>query len=165
MKKKSLIIIVVLLLIGICGTIVFLLNRQNRNIPYEPDTPAPASHDGIFVCEHGEMVFNGDGHSITIKFDEELSSLIGMPSKEINGEYAFMSGFLPPNGNTNVRYDVAHELWIMSNDTGDNYHIELGIASSDGKSATSGTDTVTPNRIPLLFTVDNKNVSYIFEKK
>ena len=36
------------------------------NMPYEPDTPAPAPHEGVFTSEHGSMTFSGDGESVII---------------------------------------------------------------------------------------------------
>ena len=64
MKKKT-IIICVLVLLALIGGVVFYLNRasgpgsQLDNYPYEPDTPAPDPHNGVFVSDHGKMIFNG----------------------------------------------------------------------------------------------------------
>ena len=129
------------------------------NIPYEPDTPAPDPHIGIFDSDYGSMMFNGDGESIVIEF----ADMTGLPAGETEGKYVFLSGDLPPHGSVDVRYDVAHELEITVNDK--KVILELGIASRDGKSAQSGVDTVTENRIPVLLTKDGKMMTVTFEKK
>lgn len=124
-------------------------NPNPGNMPYEPDTPAPAAHDGLFVSEHGTLRFNGDGSGIETDLDEELSALTGLPEGEQKGTYVFLSGELPPNGSIPVRYDTAHELQI---DIGaQSAVISIGIASGDGKTASVGVDIVTPERIPMLF--------------
>ncbi|MBR1669611.1 MAG: zinc ribbon domain-containing protein [Butyrivibrio sp.] len=133
------------------------------NMPYELDTPAPHDHEGRFVSEHGSMTFNGDGTSITIDFDEALADLTDLPSGEQEGEYVFLSGDLPPVGSMDVRYDVAHEMRISVGDVSS--VIRVGVASDDGNTATVGTGMVTPERIPLLFDIDGKNVTYMFEKE
>ncbi len=133
------------------------------NIPYEPDTPAPDPHIGIFDSEYGTMMFNGDGESIVIDFNKELADMTGLPAGETEGKYVFLSGDLPPHGSVDVRYDVAHELEITIN--GKAVVLELGIASEDGKSAQSGVDTVTENRIPVLLNKDGKMMTVSFEKK
>ena len=137
-------------------------NPNPGNMPYEPDTPAPDPHDGVFESEHGTMTFNGDGETVIIDFDAELSEKTGLPEGEQEGTYVFLSGNLPPNGSVDVRYDVAHEVSITIGDT--TSVIPLGIASEDGNSATAGFDMVTPKRIPFLFDED-KFVNVIFEKK
>lgn len=50
------------------------------NYPYEPDTPAPAPHEGTFVSDYGTMTFNGDGESVTIDFNEDLAQRLGLPA-------------------------------------------------------------------------------------
>ena len=106
------------------------------NYPYEPDTPTPAAHDGTFVSDHGSMVFNGDGESIVIDFDKELSELTGLPEGSQKGKYAFLSGNLPPHGSMPVRYDIAHELEITV--AGQSAVVDMGIAAEDGKSGQVG---------------------------
>ncbi len=32
--------------------------------PYEPDTPAPPPHEGVFTSEHGTMTISGDGEAV-----------------------------------------------------------------------------------------------------
>ena len=133
-----------------------------ENIPYEPDTPAPAPHDGLFVSEHGRMTFSGDGESVVIDFDEELAERIGLPAGEQEGTYVFLSGDLPPHGSMPVRYDVAHEMRIVVGER--SAVIDLGLAAEDGKTASSGTGIVTPSRIPMLFRGD-AFFSVIFRKE
>ena len=144
-------------------------HRQHRkglnpgNMPYEPDTPAPAAHDGVFVSEHGTLRFNGDGTSIETEFDAELSELTGLPEGTQQGTYVFLSGNLPPHGSMPVRYDTAHELEITVGEQ--SAVIQMGIASEDGKTAQVGVDIVTPERIPMLFYEDSKSFDVIFTKE
>ena len=109
------------------------------------------------------MTFNGDGTSVTIDFDEELADLTDLPSGEQEGEYVFLSGDLPPVGSVDFRYDVAHEMRISAGDVSS--VVRVGIASDDGNTATVGTGMVTTERIPLLFDIDGKSVTYMFEKE
>ena len=147
MKKNILLAFVVLLLCGGCHPGF----PEPENRPYEPDTPAPAPHDGVFRSEHGVMRFNGDGESSVIDFDAELSALTGLPEGECGGTYEFLSGELPPLGSMPVRYDVAHELRISAG--GKTSVVQLGLVLEDGKSCQSGTGTVTETRIPLVTNV------------
>ncbi|MBP0986503.1 MAG: hypothetical protein J6P39_05800, partial [Oscillospiraceae bacterium] len=154
--KKLLLFILSLLLFCACGTV------NPGTMPYEPDTPAPAAHNGMFVSEHGTMQFNGDGEHLTYDFDEELAHLTGLPAGEQEGTYVFLSGDLPPHGSLPIRYDVAHEMQI---DVGEQtVVIQLGIAAEDGKTATSGVRTVTPTRIPMLFSGESLS-SVVFMKE
>ena len=132
------------------------------NIPYEPDTPAPAAHKGLFVSEHGTMFFDGDGSSVSYVFDEELAGLTGLPAGEQKAAYVFLSGVLPPHGSMPVRYDVSHEMQITVEEQ--SAVIDIGLASEDGKSASSGTGIVTPTRIPMLFQ-DDSFFSVVFQKE
>ena len=132
------------------------------NYPYEPDTPAPAPHDGVFASEHGTMTFDGDGESIVIDFDSSLADLTGLPEGTQEGTYVFLSGELPPHGSIPVRYDIAHELRITVGER--SAVIEMGLASEDGSSAQAGTDTVTPERIPMLFYEDGRSFHVEFRK-
>ena len=133
------------------------------NKPYEPDTPVPAAHEGQFVSQHGVMRFNGDGNTVVIESDAYLAGLTGLPEGRYEGTYVFLSGDLPPHGSTPVRYDVAHELRLTVD--GISTVISLGLASEDGSTATVGVNTVTPERIPLLFREDSKNFNIIFIKE
>ncbi len=155
MKWKILAALAALLLLcAACG------DRGNR--PYEPDTPAPAPHTGAFTSDHGSLRFHGDGETVEYDFDAELSALTGLPEGEHEGTYVFLSGDLPPNGSVPVRYDTAHELRITTGDK--TAVISLGLVAEDGKSATVGVNTVTPERIPLLFTAEGGSFSIVFAK-
>ena len=132
------------------------------NYPYEPDTPAPAAHEGTFTSEHGTMTFPGDEQTVVIDFDEELAELTGLPAGEQEGTYVFLSGDLPPHGSFPVRYDTAHELQITVGET--SAVIDVGIAAPDGSTGQVGVGVVTPERIPMLFLVDGKFFDVAFEK-
>lgn len=133
------------------------------NMPYEPDTPAPAPHDGVFVSDRGTMEFNGDGSTVIIDFDSELSQLLGLPEGKQEATYVFLSGDLPPVGSVDVRYDVAHELRLSTEDT--SVVVDMALVAEDGKTVTLGVNTVTPERIPMYFSVDDNNVNVIFIKQ
>ena len=154
MMKKTVLITVLLLLLAA----LFLGGCRNPgwepdNLPYEPDTPAPDPHDGVFVSDHGTMTFSGDGESVLLNFDEDLAGWSGLPAGEQEGTYVFLTGFLPPHGSLPIRYDVAHEVEITVGET--TVVIELGIAAEDGRTATSGLNVVTPERIPMLFSAEH----------
>lgn len=131
------------------------------NHPYEPDTPAPAAHDGVFVSEHGSMTFTGDGETVVIDFDAELAALTGLPEGKQEGSYVFFSGDLPPHGKMPVRYDTAFEIDITVGEAAS--EIQLGILENG--SAMSGTNVVTPERIPFLFYADDGFRCILFEKQ
>ena len=139
------------------------IGAGSPNMPYEPDTPAPPDHVGLFVSEHGTMVFNGDGKSVNVDFDDTLTELAGLSEGSFEGEYVFLSGPLPPGGSVDVRYDVAHELRLINGDEA--VVVNVGIASEDGSTATVGTGMVTPERIPLYFDVDGKKTTFMFTKQ
>ncbi len=143
MKRWLLVFLAVFLLVG-CS-----LTGKKDNYPYEPDSPAPAPHDGVFVSEHGSLRFYGDGERLSYDFDEELASWTGLPAGEQEGTYVFLSGSLPPHGSIPVRYDTAHELQITVG--GQTAVIDLGIAADDGSSASSGVGIVTADSVPMLF--------------
>ena len=167
MKKSFRIIgIIFLAILAVTGILFYVDHKQREqldNYPYEPDTPAPDPHEGRFVSEHGTMLFNGDGVSIVIDFDEELAALLELPSGQQEGEYVFLSGNLPPHGSFDVRYDIAHELRISVGDV--STVVDLGLASEDGSTAEVGVNTVTDQRIPLLFRRDGKSFTVIFKKE
>ena len=167
-SKVRVIAVAVLLLAVIAAACIYISSKDSTNRPYEPDGPAPEAHNGLYVSEHGSMTFSGNGSDVVFDFDEYLSELTGLPSGEREGQYTFMSGDLPETKSTEVRYDVAHELVITLKGEGEEKVtavIGLGIASADGKSAQSGTGTVTQERIPMLFLLDGKSVSVVFERK
>ncbi len=156
MKKLLMVIVTALVLFSLIGC------QKHENKPYEPDSPAPDPHTGVFSCEYGRMEFNGDGKTVICDFTEELARLTGLPQGKTEGTYVFLSGNLPPHGSVDVRYDVAHELKLTLN--GSSTVVELGIASSDGKTATVGVGMVTDKRIPVLLRIDGKNVTAMFEQ-
>ena len=159
MKKHILLVLATLLLCGGCHAQV----PRPENRPWEPDTPVPAAHDGVFRSDHGTMRFNGDGESVEFDFDAELATLSGLPQGARKGTYEFLSGELPPHGSLPVRYDVAHELRIS---TGWRSSVlKLGLAQEDGKSFRSGTGTVTGTRIPLVFSTDDRFLTILFLKE
>ena len=108
------------------------------------------------------MEFNGDGTSICIEFDEQLSKLTGLEAGRHEGSYVFLSGDLPPSGNVPVRYDTAHILQISCNDR--SAMIDIGIADENGSSAAIGTGIVTADSIPLLFNDGKQYMSIAFDK-
>ena len=157
--KQLISILLLLALLCVC----FSACTTGENRPYEPDTPAPAAHEGDFVSDHGSMRFKGDGKTVEINFDKYLSELTGLPEGAQEANYVFLSGDLPPHGSYVVRYDVAHELKITVGEQ--SAVISLGIAAADGKSAQSGVNTVTPDRIPMLFSNDEGSFTVLFEKR
>lgn len=157
MKKKLLLLLAALLLCAGCAQ----TGANPENYPYEPDTPPPAAHEGVFTSAHGTMTFSGDGESVVIDFDAALAELTGLPEGVHEGTYVFLSGDLPPHGSFPVRYDIAHELQITVGKQ--SAVIDMGLASEDGSSGTVGVDTVRPDRIPMLFSGDRFS-SVIFEK-
>lgn len=157
-KAISLLFAAVLFLDGCAGG-----NEMLDNYPYEPDTPAPAAHEGTFESEHGTMVFSGDGESIEIDFDEELAGLLDLPSGKCEGTYVFLSGDLPPHGSFPVRYDTAHEMQINIGEK--SVVVDMGVAAPDGSTAQIGVNTVTPEYIPMLFHPDGSFFHIEFVKK
>ena len=157
MKKDVLILAALLLLFScLCGCV-------HENKPYDPGTPEPAAHDGLFTSEHGSLRFNGDGKTVTIDFDEYLARLTGLPAGETEGSYVFLSGDLPPHGSVEVRYDTAYELKLSAGET--SVVVELGEPSQDGKSWHSFLGMVTPVKIPLAVRDDAECISVVFEKQ
>ena len=141
-------------------------NNTLDNYPLEPDGPAPDPHDGVYVSEYGSLIFNGDDESITVQIGKELAQLFQLEEGEYDGSYVFLSGNLPPHGSFPVRYDAAHELQIDLDNNGTQYSkvFDIGVASEDGKSGSVGLNTVTYEKIPLLFKDDNHFFTVLFEK-
>ncbi|MBR2668461.1 MAG: hypothetical protein IKE36_01540 [Solobacterium sp.] len=159
--------IIAIALLIIMAAIGFLVIKNTfivpgDNSPYDPGTPAPAPHDGVFTSEHGTMTFNGDDETIIVNFDDTLADLIGISAGEHEMKYEFLSGDLPPHGSVPIRYDVAHELRFSTDK--DSYVVRVGIAAEDGSTATVGRDMVTEERIPLLFQGEKGSFSVIFNK-
>ncbi|WP_155828828.1 MULTISPECIES: hypothetical protein [unclassified Butyrivibrio] len=132
------------------------------NMPYEPDTPAPDPHNGVFVSDHGTMEFNGDDKTVIADFDSELAELLGLPEGKQELTYVFLSGPLPPGGSVEVRYDAAHELRLSTEDA--SVVVDMALVHEDG-SVTLGINTVTPERIPMYFRTDEGPLNVIFYKK
>ena len=137
--------------------------QRHENFPPTPDTPVPAAHTGLFVSEHGTMLFNGDGKSITVNFDEKLAELSNLPSGFKTGTYEFLSGDLPPHGSFPIRYDAAHEMQITIE--GSSSVIDMGFASEEGSTGQVGLNTVTPERIPMLFHKEKHFSTILFKKQ
>ena len=150
-------------LILILAALALLCGCVHENKPYDPGTPAPAAHDGLFTSEHGSLRFNGDGMTVTIDFDEELAKLTGLPAGETEGRYVFLSGDLPPHGRVEVRYDTAFELKLSAGET--SAVVELGEPSQDGKSWHSFLGMVTPEKIPLVVRSDAESIFVVFVKQ
>lgn len=159
--KKTLILMLATLLLCVC--FCACMGPEPDNLPYEPDTPAPAAHDGLFTSDHGSLRFNGDGETVEVSLDGELARRTGLPEGEHRGTYVFLSGNLPPHGSLPVRYDTAHELQITLE--GQSAVIDLGIAAKDGKSGQVGVNVVTPERIPMLFYEENLWFHIMFVKE
>ena len=150
-----------LILSLVCGCLCGCIVDDNR--PYDPGTPEPDPHDGLFASEHGSLRFNGDGKTVTIDFDEELAKLTGLPAGETEGRYVFLSGDLPPHGSVEVRYDTAFELKLSAGET--SVVVGLGEPSQDGKSWQTYLGMVTPEKIPLVVRSDAESISVVFVKQ
>ena len=132
------------------------------NYPYEPDKPEPPPHEGVFTSEYGTMTFRGDGETVELDFQDELSRLSGVPAGQHSGTYVFMSGPMAPPGSIPFRYDNAWSVVIEVE--GQSYEIELGLVNADG-GVSVGVDTVTEERIPFLFTLDEGDRNDVFLKQ
>ena len=98
--------------------------------------------------------------TILLDLSPEFSELSGLPVGRTEGNYAFLSGDLPPQKSFEIRYDAAHEMRITAGE--DSVVIDLGIVTADG-AVQIGLQTVTPERIPLVLFKDDKPVGIIFE--
>ena len=168
MKKGLKIGAVILLVLAVFFGLMHVLSKQEEevildNYPYEPDTPAPQPHDGVFASDYGTMTFNGDGRTVILDVGSYFSSITGIPEGKQEAVYEFLTGELPPHGSMPIRYDVAHELRITIGE--ESYVLNLGIAAEDHQSATSGVGTVTEERIPIEYLDDYKFYSIIFTKQ
>ena len=162
LSRRNGIALVMLLLLAVT-MLTGCVGAGSPNMPYEPDTPAPDPHNGLFVSDHGTMEFNGDGKSVTTDFDSELSALLGLPEGKQELTYVFLSGDLPPGGSVDCRYDVAHELRLSTADT--SVVVDMALIGEDGVTVTKGTNHVTPERIPMFFREDGKILNVIFTKQ
>jgi len=120
------------------------------NYPYEPDTPAPPPHEGLFTSEHGTMTFPGDGESVIIDFDTELSEYLGLPEGNQEAKYSFLSGDLPPHGHIPVRYDVAHMIRIITGEGDGIRSADIDIGEYADGSFSTGTGHTTAERITFF---------------
>ncbi len=145
MKKKifAILLAAALMAAAACG-------GDGGNMPYEPDTPEPPPHEGVFVSDHGTMEFNGDGETVKFSFDAELAGLTGLPEGEQKGTYTFLSGALPPHGSMPIRYDVAHELEIKAGSV--TTVINVGVVENGV--ASTGTNCTTADRITFIYRND-----------
>lgn len=159
MKKLALLLAALLILCVFCAC----AGPGDDNRPYDPGTPEPAAHSGEFVSAHGSLRFNGDGKTVVINFDKKLAGLTGLPEGEQEASYVFLSGDLPPHGSVPVRYDTAHELKLSVGDK--SAVISMAIAAEDGKTSQAGVGTVTPERIPMCFSENDKLFTVSFVKK
>ena len=162
LSRRNGIALVMLLLLAVT-MLTGCVGAGSPNMPYEPDTPAPDPHNGLFVSDHGTMEFNGDGKSVTTDFDSELSALLGLPEGKQELTYVFLSGDLPSGGSVDCRYDVAHELRLSTADT--SVVVDMALIGEDGVTVTKGTNHVTPERIPMFFREDGKILNVIFTKQ
>ena len=144
------------------ATPVFLMGCIKReepvlhiNMPYEPDTPAPAPHEGVFTSEHGSMTFPGDGESVIIEFDKELADCLGLPEGKQKARYVFLSGEYPPHGNMQIRYDVAHMIRILTGEGSEIISAEIDIGEYKDGTFQTGTDHTTADRITFFVDWDN----------
>lgn len=160
--KRFLILLLALSLLFVSAC---ALGGKPENLPYEPDTPAPPPHDGVFVSELGTLTFNGDGKSVTVDFSPELAVLTGVPEGSQEGRYEFVQK-LPPYGSVDVRYDTAHELelFLGAEDEPLRVSLELGYASEDGATYTIYIGAVTEDTIPLVLKGD-KYKTLLFRKQ
>ena len=123
---------------------------DNGNMPYEPDTPAPAPHEGVFVSDHGTMTFNGDGESVLLDFDEALAGRLGLPAGAQAAAYEFRSGNLPPHGYVPVRYDTAMTFWLTVGEGGGAATVKVEVGKYENGSFYTGTNCTAPDRITFF---------------
>ena len=125
------------------------------NMPYEPDTPAPAPHEGVFTSEHGTMTFSGDGESVIIDFDKKMSDCLRLPEGKQEARYVFLSGEYAPYGRMPIRYDVASMFRIITGEGKEIISAEINIGEyKDGRFQT-GTDHTTADRITFFMDWEN----------
>ncbi len=152
MKKGWIFAIIIIVILGFAGYIVYRINEDNNKIQnvfeneeeiiydgppnFHEDVPLPENHNGTFVNEkYGSFTFNGDGESIVLDLTEEFAEATGLPAGKSEGRYAFMSSW-PPHI-TEWRYDYAHEFWII---IGEEDEVIFGNISREDGSAEIRTD-------------------------
>ena len=74
--------------------------------PPKDDSPEPPPLNGTYSGEHGELVFNGDGKSISFALSPEVAQAAGLPESG-EGEYAFTLY------HSLYRYDKAEKMEII----------------------------------------------------
>ncbi len=95
MNNKWTIVLICTLLTAVTVMMGCGVGAGSHNMPYEPDTPPPAPHSGVFVSDHGTMEFNGDDKTVIADFDSELAQLLGIPEGKQELTYVFLSGNTP----------------------------------------------------------------------
>ena len=122
----------------------------DRNEPYEPDTPAPAPHEGVFVSEHGTMTFNGDGKTVLLDFDDDLAGRLGLPAGTQTASYVFRSGNLPPHGYVDIRYDAAMTFWLQVGEGDASVTAKIDVGRYEDGHFYTGVNCVTADRITFF---------------
>lgn len=161
MKRRTLIftcLAALILVLSGCG-------QRRENIPYEPDTPAPAPLDGVFVSAGGTMTFNGDGSTVILDLTDDFAQRTGLPANHSEGTYDFTQD-LPPHGRVSVRSDTAHSLDITIGTGNDRtvVYLDIGFASEDGSTYAVYVGAVTEERIPILLRGD-VNETVLFQRQ
>ena len=136
----------------------------DMNYPYEPDTPWPDPHNGTFVSEHGTMIFNGDGETVRIDFDEDLADGLGLPAGEQDATYEFTSGYLPPHGYVDTRYDAAMVFWLTVGEGDEAETVMVEVGKYEDGHFYSGTDCVTADRITFFIDAEDGREAVDFLK-
>lgn len=97
MKKGIAALLVTLLIICGCGYV---------DSPPEASTPEPPAHNGTFVSDYGTMIFDGDGESVTVCFEDSFADEAGLPKGSVDGTYCFQFH------NGMYRYDKAESFHL-----------------------------------------------------
>ena len=146
-----------LLLAALCAALALALSGCGRvggvqpdNMPYEPDTPAPAPHEGRFQSDYGTMTFNGDGKSVVLDLDGDFAARLGLPAGEQTAAYAFCSGYLPPHGYVETRYDAAMELRLTVGEGEGAVTVMIDAGKYADGNFYTGTNCITADRITLF---------------
>ena len=165
MKKTLKIAAIILLVLAVFFGLMYVLSKREKEEDYsfEPDSPEPLPHNGVFTCDYGTMTFNGDGKTVILDAGAYFSRITGIPEGKNEGVYEFLDWAIPPQETKPIRYDMAHKLRIMIDE--ESYVLEIGIASEDHQSSTGVNGTVTDKRIPIVYIDDYKFYSMIFRKK
>ena len=116
--------------------ILFCLSgcTKSNDGPPDPGTPEPAPLDGTFVCDIGTFVFNGDGKSVTVDLEGDISELI--PDGEMEYYFKWYNFGL-------CRYDVASVMEL--------YH--------EGKGYEFDVYSASETQIELKYRADSKEFS------